>query len=133
MSLTNKQHQELETWIAKNVMMCKEVSSPKDLVVGTFYIHPDFGVLLPLVGVSRRHFHPTINRDTAMVVLEKILDDFKHPDSFIVCKQDREFKRYENYFSISKHQCGKPVREFPIDAATLPLAICLFAKQQYSN
>lgn len=129
--MSEKELRELDAWIAEHVMGWHKVKTGdnKSLcsVCGNGF------------GERHKHYVPDFHSSTtgsvpfyhsdpaaAMQVLEKCVNE--------LCEQDQEetvsVGMEVPYFVVEKTNTSKSMR---VEASTLPLSICLFAKQLFSN
>jgi hypothetical protein len=125
MTLTEQEIVELNGWIAVNVMKWESVFSG----LGFRYWHDGYEFTEWVSGEAipypRKLFKPTTDPAAAMLVLERCLEKeelviSKSPHGFLI--ESHDTNQYET--------CDSDIYA---EAPTLPLAICLFAKQLFGG
>lgn len=132
--MNDKELKELDAWIAEHVMGAKWESGKKSdrmILAGEIIFMRDKNELRAIgYGIK---FSPTTDPAAAMQVLEKCAEgglnkgDFKLPVSI--------FRRGDLQWVVCENTEGEEfTRDYVVvEATTIPLAICLFAKQLFSK
>lgn len=122
--MTNEQLRELDAWIAEKVIGRKSVAKISMLDDdSTFHYRKDIGeVFVHHAGNNVRYFHPTSDPAAAMMVLEKCIEKTQVELTTVASGEyrirDLAATRGEYFTTFEK---------------SLPLAICLFARELFKE
>lgn len=127
--MTEKELRELDAWIAEHVMGLTRAESPLHIVGGTFAVHQSEGKVYIHVGRNNiAPFCPTTDPAASMQVMEKCAEELyeKGANLELGKSYDDENQKTEWFVAHDRTILSHY-------AATLPLAICLFAKQLFTK
>jgi hypothetical protein len=119
---TEQQMNALDAWIAERVMGWKRVGTVYDLgsVRGAFAVSRSGDCYVPVRGNNIEMWHPTQNKAQAMDVLAKC-----------IAVENVAIKEQARVFEVSCYKGGDLISL--ILGETLPIAICLFAKNLFGK
>lgn len=121
--MTTQELRELDAWIAEHVMGWRHAKTLDDLgVMDSFYDHGDI-----LIEYRKGHlcpWRPTEDSADAMDVLKKCAEKLKQDISIVL---------YDSKWDVAWVDWNAEERADLARAETLELAICLFAKQLFSQ